>query len=357
MEFAPDDVVEQILVRLDVKDLIRCKSVCNSWHSIISTPSFVKAHLKRAYANDHNNPELGHRRVCNKMLWAAETWHEQNGIDIVGSCNGLLCVSPRGVKFAVTNPLTREQKKLPTPPYWLHHIRNTSNIRNEVCWGFGYDSLAYDYKVIAGFNKRGSKVTFFYSLTLKSNTWKYIGHVECWMRYGSVSGTLCGGKLYWLMKKDDAILSLDLSTEEFKEIPPHECSGKPILGVIDECLCIFIYRLRRYERGSSTEWVMKNNKWELFIDDRCQSKYDVAHHLPITMNSSYFVDDGNRVPFNGIHVRASTYVKSLVSPHPHVNDDNNDYEGQKRIVKEEAESAARSTKDNIRKRKRNQWSW
>ncbi|MFS7988888.1 putative F-box domain-containing protein [Helianthus anomalus] len=36
------DVVKQILVQLDVGDLIRCKSVCKSWRSLISSPPFVK---------------------------------------------------------------------------------------------------------------------------------------------------------------------------------------------------------------------------------------------------------------------------------------------------------------------------
>lgn len=44
-------------------------------------------------------------------------------------------------------------------------------------------------------------------------------------------------------------------------------------------------------------------------------------HLSITseyqMNSRGCVDDGNRVRFNEKHIRASIFVKSLVSPNPY----------------------------------------
>ena len=55
------DEFEEILLRLDAEDLLRCKSVCKSWYSFISSPYFVKAHLKRVY---NNSRELGHLRVC-----------------------------------------------------------------------------------------------------------------------------------------------------------------------------------------------------------------------------------------------------------------------------------------------------
>ncbi|MFS7959811.1 putative F-box domain-containing protein [Helianthus anomalus] len=288
----PDDVVEQILVRLDVEDLIRFKSVCHSWLYVISSPFFVKAHLKHAYMTDHNNPQLGHRRVCLPTAFGEDMLYSLNLVHILGSCNGLLCVSPRGFKLVVTNPSTREHKKLPTPPYRLCDIHYICSVREVVSWGFGYDSSAADdYKVIAGFMKRkrtGSKVTVFHLLTLKSNTWKFIGQVKYWRFCHGVSGILCGGALHWIMtgkkknekkKKMNVIISLDLSTEEFKEIPLRDASllyeygdNHILLGVIEECLCIY----RSGYPPSTKKWVMRNNKWEVFIDDHCQSKYDIV---------------------------------------------------------------------------------
>ncbi|MFS8011005.1 putative F-box domain-containing protein [Helianthus anomalus] len=202
------DVVEDILVRLDVEDLIRCKSVCKSWYSFISCSRFVKAHLKHAYNND---PELGgHRRIALSSILSID--HNNcvlNGTHIVGSCNGVKVIG--------------EVK----------------------------------YRCIDGFN-----------------------------------GVLCGGALHWFMsdKYKRVILSLDLSTQEFKEIPQPadeeyvndvddiEC----FLGVIEEYLCMYWDRFPL----SSKTWVMKNNTWELYNNDHCETKYDVSHSLLVFPTSS-----------------------------------------------------------------------
>ncbi|XP_076893333.1 F-box protein CPR1-like [Bidens hawaiensis] len=177
------DVVEQILVRLDVKDLIQYKSVCKSWLSLISGPRFVQAHLNHNIKSDRDNRQLGHRRICHSKYMPKDRWVRWNEIIvIVGSCNGLVCFSPRDVELVVTNPLTREQKKLPTPPYRLN-MDGISMIRVLVCWGFGYDSCADDYKVIVGFrNTFDINWTTFFVLTLKSNTWKVIGEIRDGLR-------------------------------------------------------------------------------------------------------------------------------------------------------------------------------
>ncbi|XP_076893367.1 F-box protein CPR1-like [Bidens hawaiensis] len=333
------DVVEQILVRMDVEDVIRCMSVCKSWLSLISTPRFVKAHLNHNIKSDRDNQQLGHRRIChsNDMFDISD-----DIILIVGSCNGLVCISPRDVEIVVTNPLTREQKKLPTPPY-QPHMCVLEMISQEVCYGFGYDPCADDYKVIAGFRKRRDdrKWTTFYAFTLKSNTWKVIKDV----RYRNIlqckSGVLCGGALHRFMKdanKKKVIISFDLSTEEFKEIPQPdahelECDINYFeLGVLEDCLCIC---LRWFSMYPMKKWVMKNNKWELYTD-HCQTKYDVVHFMPLKLDSQKMcsLDGCIRVPSGRAYIDESIYVKSLVSPHLHVNDNNNDnYEGPLRNAK------------------------
>ncbi|KAM0054383.1 putative F-box domain-containing protein [Helianthus debilis subsp. tardiflorus] len=356
------DVIEQLLVRLDVEDLIRCKSVCKSWQSLISCPRFVKAHLNHAYDNDRHNPQLGHRRFAMSGITNVDDSLYMDDTHIVGSCDGLVCFSPEDVEFVVINPSTREEKKLPNPPF-RPNMAEIIMTREVVCWGFGYDSYADDYKLVAGFRQTYSKKrTRFYVLSLKSNIWRVIGEEVMHRCREGIDGVLCGGALHWFMAaaKKKVIISLDLSKEEFKEISlptedeEYKWNGKHRLGVIEECLCIYSCR----SPLSTNKWVMKNNKWQLYNDHNCEAKYDVAHHLTGRLHSSihyYSHDDGTRVPCNGDYIRASLFVKSLVSPYPHLN---NYYERQTRNTKRQEQEVNKSVEssakgNNIRKRKRN----
>ncbi|XP_076933798.1 F-box protein CPR1-like [Bidens hawaiensis] len=145
------DAVEQILVRLDAEDLIRCKIVCKSWRSLISSPSFGKHHLNHSHKSDRDNRQLGHRRIGSlATLDEDEEYFSRNKSFIIGSCNGLVCLSTMDLELVVTNPLTRELKRLPTPPYGPHDCFRYGSL---ALWGFGYDSSANDYKVVVGFRE------------------------------------------------------------------------------------------------------------------------------------------------------------------------------------------------------------
>lgn len=51
-----DEIVWEILIWLPVESLVRFKSVCKAWHSIISNPSFVRAHLHLSKQRQKQNP-------------------------------------------------------------------------------------------------------------------------------------------------------------------------------------------------------------------------------------------------------------------------------------------------------------
>lgn len=44
-------IIEHVLIRMDVTNLIRYKSVCKSWNDFIAERGFIKAHLKHHYDN------------------------------------------------------------------------------------------------------------------------------------------------------------------------------------------------------------------------------------------------------------------------------------------------------------------
>ncbi|KAM0024953.1 putative F-box domain-containing protein [Helianthus debilis subsp. tardiflorus] len=160
-ELAHDDLVEQILIRLDVKDLIRFKTVCKSWHSLITSPRFVTRHLNRSY-NEYNNI-FGY--TSQRIVLAATYGH---GHRLVGSSNGLVCIisiSEFSCNVLVCNPSTREVRQL--RPY--SHLISSPLL----CWGFGYDSSRDDYTVFVGARK-GENQTCFQVLSLKSNVWRVL---------------------------------------------------------------------------------------------------------------------------------------------------------------------------------------
>ncbi|XP_076948086.1 F-box protein CPR1-like [Bidens hawaiensis] len=298
-----NDVVEQILIELDVKDLIRCKSVCKSWYSLITSSGFIKRHLTRSYNKDRYNNNLGHRRVSVfKLSFFANP-------DRVGSSNGLVCVFyDISFKLIVGNPLTREVRQLTYP---------TTGVPS--CWGFGYDSFTDDYKVIVGVRK-GENQTCFRILSLKSNAWREVGE-ENYNSFMRRVGILYNGALHWIVEdqnKKTLIISFALSREEFKEIPQPDDHARykytrgTHLGIMNECLCIV--------GNSRYKWLMKKyhgkESWELVEIPYDDMKYDILHTLRLG-----FPFLGDAEPYRTLEHRcweyavAPIYVQSLVSPH------------------------------------------
>ncbi|XP_071687401.1 F-box/kelch-repeat protein At3g23880-like [Rutidosis leptorrhynchoides] len=255
-------VVEDILARLDVKDVSRCKCICKLWYKLISSNYFAKAHLKSSY---NNNREHGYLRIqLHRMI---NNYTELPYCMMVGSCDGLVCISPIDGKLLVTNPSTREVRKLPNLPY---------NSRFNVCWGFGYDFSTDDYKVVVGFNESEHHMRF-QVLSLKSNQWKIIGEIDTLTYYTLIpgSGVLYDGALHWLVydtkEKKTVLLSFDLSLEKFKEIP-QPCDYPNTLGTFEECLCI----VGPYNSISNSRdtWVMnKYGCWQMLPCDYKGDKY------------------------------------------------------------------------------------
>ncbi|XP_076948031.1 F-box protein At3g07870-like [Bidens hawaiensis] len=293
-----DDVVEQILIELDVKELIRCKSVCKSWYSLITSSGFINRHLNLSYNKDRYNNNLGHRRVS---MFKHSIFGSP---DLVGSSNGLVCIFSSGYNLIVGNPLTREVRQLTYPT------------GEPLYCGFGYDSFTEDYKVIVGVWK-GENQTCFRILSLKSNVWRDVGE-ENYNCFINEVGVLYNGALHWIVgdqNKRMLIISYDLCKEEFKEMPQpvydarYKCSH---LGIVKECLCIVGY--------SRCTWLMKmyhvKESWELEEIPYDDMKYDVVYTLRYWFP---FLDDAD--PYRISEHRCWGYtvdpkfLQSLVSPH------------------------------------------
>ncbi|GKC10324.1 F-box protein CPR1-like protein, partial [Tanacetum coccineum] len=98
---------------------------------------------------------------------------------VVGSSNGLVCVFSylicKDALLLLVNPWTREVRELPMAP-----LLPKKTEPYEVSASFGYDSSSDDYKVVMGYKKKNVEDALVQVLSLKSNTWKLIGHINYW---------------------------------------------------------------------------------------------------------------------------------------------------------------------------------
>ncbi|KAK1419894.1 hypothetical protein QVD17_29321 [Tagetes erecta] len=337
---------DQVLIRLDVEDLIRCKSVCKSWLTFISHPRFIKTHLNYSYNVDRNNNPYGHRRVDMGMkipMFYTYMHDYKHSCYVIGSSNGLVCISYSNYEIVIANPCTRVETKLPQIPgytpssYWAF------------CCGFGYDSSTDDYKVVVGL-KKSEYLTSFMMLGLRSSVWKVIGEKK--YMFNSRIGTLCNGALHWLMfpqnhhtsnsnsnnnsncnsnkNRKAMILSFDLCQHTFKEMPPPDDDplyqsldkNSMTLGIMGECLCIL-------ERVSFIHphhniWIMNKydvkEPWGIVGAHDCGKDAQPQHLLRSLECVEYRRDDLFTRPYirmckNCFETDTPVFVRSLVSPH------------------------------------------
>lgn len=243
---------------------------------------------------------------------------------LLGSSNGLVCISPTRSNILVLNPETREVNKLKKP------LMPSRSLRFGIgyCFGFGYDSLNHDYKAVIGFKTIYGR-THFQMLTLKTNNWEDIGSVN----YSCCNKTaiLCNGALHWVAYKtgkpldeEEVILSFDLSGDKFKEIPhPDDWRykndvdnhWKMRLGIMDGCLCAI-----RDEMLPNNIWVMKDynvkQSWELVVPER-EIKTDIVLQVK---ELKYYIPNKRSFCYEKLFdqdkefLESPLYIPSLVSP-------------------------------------------
>lgn len=351
----PLHIHEEILVRSKVKDLLRYKSVCKSWYSLISSDCLVKSHHNYNLKKKADNNETGDTRIV-----LAGPSRSDYKCKIVGSSNGLVCIRFDTYHLLVVNPSTHQVIKLKSPAI----------IDSFPHFGFGYDSSIDDYKVVVGHRRNFNSKYCFRVLTLRTNVWRSIvGELD----YLDMDrdGVFCNGAIHRLANDPNnklIIASFDLSKEVFKEIPSpplRPCdyfSGDYNIGTNKDRLCIF--RESTITPSIQREsWLLKNYNvqesesiWEEMLslppcdDSPHQAMMDyippnsLSGHTHIWMleedsGAPVFVQRVKSPSGEDHHIWLSTisecnykydkhvFVESLVSPHNTGNDNGNCNEG------------------------------
>ncbi|XP_071725566.1 F-box protein CPR1-like [Rutidosis leptorrhynchoides] len=243
------ELIIDIFIRLPVKTLIRCTSVCKSWYTLIRNPNFVISHfnsfINRYKHHDNGYILFGSPNSCHlvfdttfKLLSVIQTPfivspNHKSSLNFIGSCNGLLCLAPGldynlGNDVYIWNPLVNASKKLP-PSQFSDEFTDDKWIVLRL--GFGFHELSNDYKVIrlVYFTEGRSFTSVDVSplveiYSLKTNAWKIVCTEVPPIVTQSVV-TSHKGVFYWMGFKsirddplENYIMSFDLDDEKFREI-------------------------------------------------------------------------------------------------------------------------------------------
>ncbi|CAL5001483.1 unnamed protein product [Urochloa decumbens] len=262
----PDDALVQILLLLPTSSRRRCRLVCKRWRDLIDerTPErqsrtkiltfFAERGESRALVFDD---EGGGRRHA----WTYPCSTATATIDIVGTCNGLLCLHetlpPSEIDdgsssvISVTNPITGETQVLPPAPapaqresgqfggfgkysFGYHPYSPTQRESGKFGkYSFGYHPITGEYKVVHIPFHRDQEVDAVWVFTLGRDTtsWR---EVPVTAPRGSYSKSkYCGevvsvdGVMYWLNAASNRIMELDLGDERatWLDVPPSVWAG------------------------------------------------------------------------------------------------------------------------------------
>ncbi|XP_075095031.1 F-box protein CPR1-like [Nicotiana tabacum] len=314
----PEDVMMFILIRLNVKSLIRLKCVSKNLYTLLQSSMFINFHLKRTTTakdefillkrsfqerpnkfksilsflfgvNDHIDlrPASPDQDVPYLTTNNSCIFHQ-----LLGPCRGLIVLTD-SESIVLFNPTTRNYRLLKSsnfncPLGFYHDIKGV---------GFGFDSVVNDYKVVRvsevigdppfnDFNVREWRVGVYDLIT---DSWRNLDHVDqqlpnlCWY---PCSEMFYKGAVHWFATKDMVlILCFDLSTEIFRNMKmPDTCDfidGKCYgLVVLDESLTLICYpnpgSVPKQGKELTDIWIMK----EYGVNESWVKKYTIRP-LPI----------------------------------------------------------------------------
>ncbi|KAG5554201.1 hypothetical protein RHGRI_011904 [Rhododendron griersonianum] len=349
----PQELIIEILLQLPVKSLVRFRSVCKSWCTIIYEPQFVKKHLSLVTKDDNINNwrviiryQYHDLKSCSLRSFFHEPYGRavdlyypfktlRRGVGIVGSCDGLVCIYyyEKSVdNFYIWNPSTRESHILPS-------FGEGANFG--FSYGFGYDSFNDDYKVIRVAFAKGPLEVKVYSL--KTDSWRRIGGFpsNLIMFRPMESSKLVNGSIHWsatnLNNNSWVIIALDLGEETYREIPKpdfgkfgKECSLLSVRA-LRGCLCALCEYAFSFDVWVMNEYGRKESWTKLISMPYLPEPQPIRRSRPLW----YMKDGGVLVNLNGVFVlydlvdhtlkhplicgihyfhQADVYVESLVSP-------------------------------------------
>ncbi|XP_058754989.1 F-box/kelch-repeat protein At3g06240-like [Vicia villosa] len=230
----PQELVEDILLRLPVKTLLCCRCVCKSWLSLISDNNFATSHFQ--LASTHRRVFISRYALKSLPLDGDALLHDESAyasssldfvssprcsVGIMGLCRGFLFL--HGIDFYLWNPSTGAHKHILASP-----IANV-NDSYELLSGFAYDQSTDDYLIVSLFCKCDGAIKLMI-FSLRANKWKPMevaSHLPdittaVWDS-DPKSGLSLNGSIHWILYNKETfknvIIAFDIKEMAMLEIP------------------------------------------------------------------------------------------------------------------------------------------
>ncbi|KAI3465865.1 hypothetical protein Pfo_022528 [Paulownia fortunei] len=297
-DYLPQEVVIKILTKLPPKSLVKFRCVSKTWNLLISSPYFISMYTQQTIISKPftaSTDQIIIRRYSkaqNSEVYSVHVDNEEFPDDenirieypfrdstrfyyrIVGSCNGVLCLSDdlfgQADSILLWNPVIKRKVTLPAPQATFENMGSDMFVL-----GFGFDVENNDYKVVRIAYVQGDygylvppKVEV-YALSIKN--WRRIdGEVpkNCVVEY-FWSQVLISGNVHWVAyrnmgkqdKVENLIMLFNLSLEVFDEmqLPDALENELPInlnAVVLEGSLAVVQYNERVWSK-SCCIWIMK----------------------------------------------------------------------------------------------------
>ncbi|XP_059315914.1 F-box protein At3g07870-like [Lycium ferocissimum] len=316
----PRVIMAEILSRLPIKPIFRCKTVCKLWyHLLTSDPLFVKMYHTKScnfpciLLSINNSVRLlvelkpyydYDSQPLNRHIFLSRKFHlprpsdllsddlfgftsVKENLTLIGSCNGFICLlngwsHEKNHSVYINNPLLGEYFKVKLP-------EKEKRVRC-VAYAFCYsEEGSGQYKIL-----RSVKVRKFqgrpevleldvYTLGVDEK-WRNVGEAPCPVshHFGKVN---VNGSLHWMdREKNDSIYSFDIGIEKLKSLPfpPGLKTPSPCLTLVElgNCLClsdnisfqhIDIWWMKEY--GIAESWVKDRISLYHIPPDICDARY------------------------------------------------------------------------------------
>ncbi|CAN0897024.1 F-box protein CPR1 [Linum grandiflorum] len=264
----PIEIVTGILLRLPVESLVRFRSVCKEWRSIIDSPSFSELQIQHSTSTT-KNAILFLVQDNNQLIFKdfVDGLHRQTLIDfqqdatgdplgnhttLYGSCNGLLCVGYKSDMALIYTVATHKSFITPSivpEKLKMKYYDYAMSVLYDCGYGFGYDSVSGEYKVVRVFHTKCDDNSYLETQVVQFGVRSFsFKDVEIpYVLYQKI-GAFLGGAVHWVAGKFDdlaspkVILRFELGFGEYKEIPqPEYARGGGLslrVGELGNCLCV-----------------------------------------------------------------------------------------------------------------------